>query len=143
MRDIIVFVLFRRDFLRITAFSLGMLLVGVAVLQADTDPPADDRSIALWVLRKGGRVLLDGAAEYTADPFDLPQQAFHIVGVDMHGTLVTPKDLEPLSKLTELRDVNLPGRVWTPASGTSNQSMAMRCSTTSPILKSYGSLRLV
>jgi hypothetical protein len=35
----------------------------------------------------------------------------------MHGTLASPKDLEPLSKLTELRDVNLPARVWTPASG--------------------------
>src|ERR1700730_5725362 len=98
----------REGFLRITAFTLGLLLTGFAVLQADTDPPADDRSIALWVLRKGGRVLLEGAAEYTADPFELPHHAVHIVGVDMHGTLVTPKDLEPLSKLTELRDVNLP-----------------------------------
>ena len=59
-------------------------------------------------------LLLDVNAEYTGDPFDLPRQAVRIVGVDLHGTVVDPKDLEPLGKLRELREVHLPARVWSP-----------------------------
>ena len=104
---------FRNLFLRIAAFIPVILLAGLAVLQAASEP-ADDRATALWVLRKGGRVLLDGKAEYTVDPFDLPRQAVRIVGVDLHGTVVDPKELEPLGKLGELREVHLPARVWSP-----------------------------
>src|SRR3954451_5992216 len=74
----------------------------------------DDREIALWILRKGGRVLFDGAAAYTSDPFDLPERGVQVVGVDMHGTVVPPIELKPLAKLTNLREVMLPARVWSP-----------------------------
>ena len=74
----------------------------------------DDRETALWVLRKGGRVLVDGVAEYTGDPFELPDRAIRIVGVDMHGTVVNGKEFEPLGKLTELREILIPARVWSP-----------------------------
>ena len=75
-----------------------------------------DRDVALWVLREGGRVQLDGAAEYISDPFDLPAGDIHVAGVDMHGTVVDPKELAPLAKLTELREMLLPARVWSPVS---------------------------
>ncbi len=75
---------------------------------------AGDREIALWVLRKGGRVLLENAPAYTGDPFDLPEGAVRVTGVDMHGTVVDPKEMEPLSRLAALREVMLPARVWSP-----------------------------
>src|SRR5688500_17180166 len=83
-------------------------------LRAEEQKPADDRDIALWVLRKGGRVLAEGAAEYTSDPFALPARGVRVVGVDMHGTVVPPIELEPLGKLADLREVFLPARVWSP-----------------------------
>jgi hypothetical protein len=45
---------------------------------------------------------------------DLPPSEIRIVGVDMHGTVVPPKELAPLGKLPELREVFLPARVWSP-----------------------------
>ncbi len=99
----------RRRFLLLTlASSLALPILAWA--------QTDDRDVAMWVLRKGGRVLLDGAAEYTSDPFELPVGMLRVVGVDMHGTVTDPKDLEPLAKLTELREVYVPARVWSPVS---------------------------
>src|SRR5258708_7380553 len=86
------------------------------LLGADATAPVSERDVALWVLREGGRVLLDGAAEYTSDAFELPAGTVHLAGVDMHGTLADPKELEPLRHLTGLRELFLPARVWSPAS---------------------------
>src|SRR6478672_2640804 len=86
------------------------------LLGADASAPVAERDVALWVLREGGRVLLDGAAEYTGDPFDLPAGDVHLAGVDLHGTLADPKELEPLRHLTGLRELLIPARVWSPAS---------------------------
>jgi len=61
-------------------------------------------------------VLLDGAAEYTSDRFALPAGTVHLVGVDMHGTVADPKELDPLRHLTGLRELFLSARVWSPAS---------------------------
>src|SRR5881227_2682955 len=94
---------------------LPLALLCILALQGlGADAPRDDRDVALWVLRKGGRVRVDGAVAYTSDPFDLPDKAFRITGVDMHGTLVDPKDMEPLSRLPELQEALLPARVWSP-----------------------------
>src|SRR5262245_28105285 len=91
-------------------------LLCIVALQAGiaADVPSDDREVALWVLRKGGRVRVNGANVYTADPFELPGTPFRIAGVDMHGTVVDPKEMEPLSRLPELQEVLLPARVWSP-----------------------------
>src|SRR5437764_2837664 len=95
---------------------LPLPLFCILAIQAGlgADAASDDRDVALWVLRKGGRVRVDEAIAYTSDPFDLPEKAFRITGVDMHGTLVDPKDMEPLSRLPELQEVLLPARVWSP-----------------------------
>src|SRR5688572_25041244 len=92
------------------------LIAGLSIaIPVSADEPQADRDIALWVIRKGGRVLIDGASEYTSDPFDLPQQGVRVVGVDMHGAVVPPIELEPLGKLADLREVLLPARVWSPS----------------------------
>ena len=94
-----------------------MALIALLVAALPAVAPADDfeeRNIALWALRKGGRVLLQGGSEYVGDPMDLPPGKVRIVGIDMHGTVVPPKELGPLSQLPELREVFLPARVWSP-----------------------------
>src|SRR6266849_6011864 len=85
-------------------------------LQAAEAATEAERDVALWVLREGGRVLVAGAAEYTSDPFELPAGNIHIAGVDLHGTVLDPKELAPLNKLTELRELFIPARVWSPVS---------------------------
>ena len=59
-------------------------------------------------------MLLQGGSEYVSEPTDLPPGKVRIVGIDMHGTVVNPKELGPLSQLPELREVFLPARVWSP-----------------------------
>src|SRR5215510_4216693 len=78
--------------------------------------PAEERDIALWILRLGGQVMVDGVNHPISDPFDLPGRDFRITVVDMHGTVTEPKDLEPLTKLTEVRELYIPARVWSPVS---------------------------
>src|SRR5579872_4357834 len=92
-------------------FIVIALTVGMGLPAA-----ASDREVALWILREGGRVRLDGAPNYIGEPFDLPAGEFHIVGVDMHGTVTDPKELAPLSQLTEVRELFLPARMWSPVS---------------------------
>src|SRR4051794_10781705 len=91
-------------------------LLCIAALQAGmaADVASDDREVALWILRKGGRVRVEGGTAYTADPFALPEGPFRIAGADMHGTVVDPKEMEPLGRLPELQEVLLPARVWSP-----------------------------
>src|SRR5688572_28852672 len=78
--------------------------------------PAEERDIALWVLRLGGTVMVDGSDKVIADTFDLPDRDFRLVVVDRHGTVTDPKALEPLKKLKDLRELYVPARVWSPVS---------------------------
>src|SRR5580658_10146118 len=79
-------------------------------------PYSEERDIALWILRLGGQVMIDGIDSPISDPFELPARDFRIVMVDMHGTITEPKDLERLKKLTEVRELYIPARVWSPVS---------------------------
>src|SRR5712692_5652221 len=93
------------------------VIAGLLVLPMAAEiTPAEEREIALWILRRGGQVLVDGADKPISDPFDLPNRDFRIVVVDMHGTITDPKELEPLSKLAEVRELYIPARVWSPVS---------------------------
>src|SRR5450631_3831095 len=56
--------------------------------------PREERDIALWIIRLGGRLMVDGIDHPIADP----------------------KDLEPLSKLSQVRELYIPARVWSPVS---------------------------
>ena len=101
---------------RLTLAIAASFLLTSALPATDTAATASERDVALWVLREGGRVRLDGASEYTGDPFDLPAGDLHVVGVDLHGTVVDPKELAPLARLTGLREMYLPARIWSPVS---------------------------
>jgi hypothetical protein len=76
----------------------------------------EERDIALWVLRLGGQVMVEGSGAPISDPFDLPNRDFRLAMVDMHGAITEPKDLERLKKLTEIRELYIPARVWSPVS---------------------------
>ncbi|HXA06558.1 MAG TPA: hypothetical protein VNY30_17050, partial [Bryobacteraceae bacterium] len=109
--------------LRTALISPRFLLLVATLLQGTRSPlfaasagPTSEHDIALWILREGGRVLLDGAPDYIGDPFDLPAGTVHIAGVDMHGTVTDPKELGPLSQLTGVRELFLPARMWSPVS---------------------------
>ena len=98
--------------------ALAVLLVFIAnVFIASAEiTPAEERDIARWIIRKGGQVMVTGVSQPIGDPFDLPSGDFRIVVVDMHGTITEPKELEPLSKLTHVRELYVPARVWSPVS---------------------------
>ena len=88
-----------------------MALAGTKLRAAE---PADDRQAALWVLQEGGEVLLEGQWDYIDDPFDIPDGPVYIVGVNMHGTVTEAKDYEPLGRLSKLREIFIPARLWSP-----------------------------
>ena len=100
---------------RKTLFLVVLAAVLALPLAAEITP-REERDIAQWIIRLGGSVMVDGSDRVIADPFDLPAQDFRIVVVDMHGTLTAPKDLEPLSKLSHVRELYIPARVWSPVS---------------------------
>src|SRR5438270_451510 len=77
---------------------------------------AEERQVALWILRRGGQVMVEGAQNPIGDPFDLPERDFRIVVVDLHGTVIEPKQLQEIRKLEHVRELYVPGRVWSPVS---------------------------
>src|SRR5262245_21810364 len=76
----------------------------------------EERQVALWILRRGGQVMVDGVADPIGDPFDLPHRDFRIVLVDLHGTVIEPKQLQEIQKLEHVRELYVPARVWSPVS---------------------------
>src|SRR3954447_640841 len=77
---------------------------------------ADERQVALWILRRGGQVMVDGVDRPIADPFDLPEQDFRIVVVDLHGTVIQARQLQEISQWEHVRELYVPARVWSPVS---------------------------
>ena len=77
---------------------------------------AEERQVALWILRRGGQVMVDGVEHPIGDPFDLPDRDFRIVVVDLHGTVIEPRQLQEISKLEHVRELYVPARVWSPVS---------------------------
>jgi Leucine-rich repeat (LRR) protein len=77
---------------------------------------ATERDVADWVIRQGGRVVLEGSRTPLRDLSDLPTGELHITGVDLTNTLIEPPKLEKLSGLTGLRELYLPASMWTPFS---------------------------
>ena len=47
----------------------------------------------------------------------LPAGEVRIIGVDLVGTLIEPKELEKISGLTGLKELYLPGPSWNPGAG--------------------------
>src|SRR5262245_53649660 len=78
---------------------------------------AADRESAEWVIRKNGRVMLNGSRQPIARLADLPAGEFQITGVDLTGTVFDPKELDNLVGLTNVRELFLPGSAFTPGAG--------------------------
>ncbi len=78
---------------------------------------ATERETGEWVIRQGGRLMVDGNRTALRNLSDLPQRDFRITGVDLTGTLIDPNDMERIGALTNLRELYLPGPSWNPASG--------------------------
>src|SRR5688572_12266107 len=74
-----------------------------------------ERDIAKWIIRQGGQVMADGGAPI-ASLADLPKSDFRITGVDLYGTPTVPKDLSRLTPLTELRELYLSSKTYSPSS---------------------------
>ena len=91
--------------------KIGLLFVMAALLSAA------DRDAAIWVLRNGGRVILESNPRVIDTLTDLPATDVKVVGVDLFGTSIAPSDLSHLSGLTELRDLWLPGPSFNPGAG--------------------------
>jgi len=101
---------------------LKALLSATLSLGVSTNAPAQtaEREIAEWVIRQGGRVILEPQREEgkpIGDVAQLPAGEIRIIGVDLVGTLIEPKDLEKISGLTRLKELYLPGPIWNPGAG--------------------------
>src|SRR6478609_9565526 len=94
----------------------GLILSLVAVPLIAEIPFAEERQVALWVLRRGGQVMVEGVENPIGDPFNLPDRDFRLVVVDLHGTVIEPKQLQEISKLEHVRELYVPARVWSPVS---------------------------
>src|SRR5258707_490209 len=90
---------------------IGLLLVAPLALSAA------DRDAAEWVIRQGGRVMLNANRTPILNLADLPAGEIHVTGLDLDGTLIEPKDLEKIGGLAQLRELYLPGPSFNPASG--------------------------
>ena len=77
---------------------------------------ATERDVAEWVIRQGGRVVLEGSRTPLRDLSELPSGQLHITGVDLTNTLIDPEKLEKIGGLTGLRELYLPASMWTPFS---------------------------
>src|SRR5450432_1020272 len=91
-----------------------LLIVWIATFAAFA---ASDREAADWVIRKGGRVMVNGGRLPVAGLAALPPGPLQITGVDLTGTVLDPKELEHLAGLDRVRELYLPGSAFTPGSG--------------------------
>lgn len=78
---------------------------------------ASERDVAEWVMRLGGRVIVEGNRVPLRDVSELPQDELQIRGLDFTNTTLDPGDLEKISLLTGIRELYLPGPSWNPGSG--------------------------
>src|ERR1051326_3903805 len=95
---------------------LCALILGLPAIPLAAATFAEEREGALWILRRGGQVMVDGVENPIGDPFDLPDRNFRIVMVDLHGTVIEPRQLQEISKLESVRELYVPARVWSPVS---------------------------
>src|SRR5205823_11940932 len=87
-------------------------LVGAFTALAGTDREAGE-----WVIRKGGRVMVDRRRQPIAVVTELPPGPFQITGVDLTGTVLEPKELDRIAGLEHVRELYLAGSAFTPGAG--------------------------
>jgi internalin A len=77
---------------------------------------APERQVAEWVIREGGRVMVNGQRQVIDDVAKLPAAPFRLTTIDLVGTIIDPKDLSRLADLGSLTELSLPGPIFTPFS---------------------------
>lgn len=92
-------------------------LLWIALAAGSAAFGASDRDAAEWVIRKSGRVMVNGDRRPLAQLAELPGGDLRITGVDLTGTVLDPKELEKLTGLAEVRELFLPGSAFTPGAG--------------------------
>ena len=93
------------------------LVLASSFLQA-----ASNRELAEWAIRWEGRVIFEGSRQPISDLAQLPAGEFHIVGIDLTGSVLRPAELEKLRGLLTLRELYLPGPIWNPGGGNEDAS---------------------
>ncbi len=73
---------------------------------------ASDRSVAEWVLRVGGSVVVEGDQTPVWDIARLPAKDFQLRAINLTDVLMEPDDLKYLSGLAHLKELYLCGRTW-------------------------------
>ena len=93
-------------------FFLLLVLSIAALALADLQ-----RDAAEWIIRKGGRVMINGSREPLSRLGELPGGSFDVTGVDLGGTVLDPKELAHVAGLEHVRELYLPGSAFTPGAG--------------------------
>ncbi len=102
--------------LAIRKLRLCTCFVTLAVANFAAAASLPERQVAEWVVRAGGRVMVNGQRQPIGDLTKLPAAPFRVTGVDLVGTNIDPADLARLSGLDSLTELSLPGPIFTPFS---------------------------
>jgi len=76
-----------------------------------------DHDAAEWVIRQGGNIQIAGRKDRIRILPDLPDSGVTLLGIDLIGTTIDPKELWKLSSLASLRELLLPGPIFNPGAG--------------------------
>ncbi len=87
------------------------------LLAATIAVPSGERDVALWALRLGGRVTIEGRTEPLTHVAQLPASAVTVVGLDLFGAHLKPDQLDRLQVLRHLRELHLPAHMWNEGAG--------------------------
>ena len=77
---------------------------------------AEERQVALWILGAAGRSWSRESSVRSAILSTCRSGISGFVVVDLHGTVIEPKQLQEISKLEHVRELYVPARVWSPVS---------------------------
>jgi hypothetical protein len=78
-----------------------------ASCRVDRGPAFADlqRDAAEWIIRKGGRVMINGSREPLSRLGESPGGSFDVTGVDLTGTVLDPKELDHIAGLEHVREL--------------------------------------
>ena len=97
------------------AIALTALLFWTTAI-APAQAPSPDRSVAEWVLRKGGSVILAGEQRHIWGLTALPWDAFQLHSINLVDTDFTPEDIQRIGRLPHLKALYASGRFPRPFS---------------------------
>ena len=77
---------------------------------------ADDRSIAEWVIREGGSVVLAGHSQQVRELRELPSSEFQLKSINLVDTNYLAQDVQRIGTLPHLKHLYMSGRTRRPFS---------------------------